>query len=79
MNCYVICDNDSTEFVVIGTEQQAKDKLEELKTQCFGRCIRNSGQTQGAIDFLRHNWHVHDCRYELLTPNGEAVQLKSLD
>jgi len=79
MNCYIICDNDSTEFVVIGTEEQATAKLKELVNNCLAQCIRNSGKVQGTNEFYRHYWHIHDCQYMMFTPNGVPVQCRLMD
>ncbi len=80
MDCFIICNNDSTEFVIIGTREQAQAKLEELKTSCFARCIRDYGQYQGPQQFLQYYWHLHEyIGYEVLTPKGVAVQFQLLD
>ncbi len=63
MNGYIICDNDSTQFIVIGTEEQAKEKLAELKAKCKADCRRNYGTLQGDKEFERHYWHIHDCPF----------------
>lgn len=58
--CYIICDNDGTEFVVIGSEEQAKAKLEELKENCRQQCRKNYGERACLEAFNKHYWHLHD-------------------
>lgn len=65
MNGYIICNNDSTEFIVIGTEQEAKTKLVELKSAAHQRCRRDYGVLQGDVMFERHYWHIHDCDFAI--------------
>ncbi len=79
MNGYIICNNDSTEFIVIGTREQAESKLEEFRKQCWHRCLRDYGQDLGPQQFERYYWHIHDCDYEVLTPKGVAVQFELMD
>ena len=63
MNGYIICDNDSTEFIVIGTEEQAKAVLNDKRNACRARCRRDHGMLRGDIEFERHYWHIHDCDF----------------
>lgn len=81
-NCYIICDNDSPEFVIIGTEEQAEAKRDELAAKCLDQCIRMHGTgfpERGRQEFERHYWHLHTVPYEILTPAGVAVYLQMLD
>lgn len=69
--CYIICDNDSTQFVIIGDENDANKKLKELKEQCKKRCIDYYGYERGAIDFNMHYFHLHECPFEAYFPEEE--------
>lgn len=79
MKCYIVCDNDSTQLVVIGTQEQAEDRLKELADACCARCQRDYGPVHGLEEFYRHYWHIHDCNYVLYTPDGSPVSLQLLD
>lgn len=63
INCYVIYDNYNVQFVIVGTEKLATNKLKELKLDCERRCIRDYGPTNGAREFDKHYWHLKssDC------------------
>lgn len=52
MKAHVICNNDAIYHVVIGTIEEAENKLLKLKTECYER---------NAID--GSYWHIHtvDC------------------
>jgi hypothetical protein len=52
---YVICNNDSIEFVVIGSEAGAIAKLKEMEADYKKR---NSHNTNMAY------WHIHTVTYE---------------
>jgi hypothetical protein len=68
---HVICCNDSVEHVVIGTEEQAQAKLEELAKEHFDRFGGNTGEYDdhslyrhlGETPYERYRqrlyWHIH--------------------
>lgn len=57
---YIICDNDMMLHVVVGSEELAKAKLEEYRTQIFETCRKSYGEEQAADYFSRHYLHIHD-------------------
>lgn len=57
MQVHVICCNDSVEFAVIGDEEKAKDKMDELRESYFER---NKGSFKDGAEYkIRCYWHVH--------------------
>lgn len=63
IRCHVLCDNDSVEAVVIGTDEYANWELESHKDRCLGQCIRRNGTgnpAAGIREFKRHYWHIHN-------------------
>lgn len=61
MKAYVICCNDSVEFVVLNSEEKANIKKDALKEEHFERnkhTFKNREQYEN-----RCFWHLHDVSY----------------
>lgn len=57
MEVHVICCNDSVEYAVIGNEDLALKKLEELKAKYFER---NRWSFRSEEEYsIRCYWHIH--------------------
>lgn len=67
MKAFVICLNDSVEFVVLHFEKKAKIKMEELAEKYWDR---NKGNivdqfVEDYIDYRnRYYWHIHEVEAE---------------
>lgn len=57
MEVHVICMNDSVEFAVIGSEEQARKKLDLLQADNWER---NRHYFDGYDNYKQHCcWHIH--------------------
>jgi len=55
---YVIMLNDDSMFVVLGSEQRAQTRLEELRENYW---LRHKGTLQNRRDYnLRHRWYIRE-------------------
>lgn len=66
MKAYVICCNDSIEFVVLDDEGKAKEKKEEMAKVDFERCKRQYILKEWE-DYNEYRsiyyWHLHNVEY----------------
>lgn len=68
---HVICCNDSIEYAVIGDEERAEEKLNELRTEYFEK---NKWNFRDANEYrTRCYWHIHTVKGE--TAMKEEVQI----
>lgn len=62
MKAYVICCNDSVEFIVLNSRTAANIKKDELKKEYFKK---NSHSFSNIIDYENQcYWHLHAVSYE---------------
>ncbi len=54
---FVICCNDSIEFVVLNDEEKAKKKIKELENEF----LKNLNHYDMFDD--NYYWHYHECKY----------------
>lgn len=64
-HAHVICMNDGVEHVVIGTEDQAKAKMSELKAAYWARCHWNFNNDASKYETQCY-WHIHTVAAEIL-------------
>jgi hypothetical protein len=62
MQAHIVCCNDSTEFVVLGGEKKANDKLKSLRKEHYEK------NKWSFPDFKEYKqrcyWHLHDVEAE---------------
>jgi len=68
---YIICCNDSNEYVVLDDEKKADKVLQELKDDDYKQKrlkLQSSYQTNKTIGFEEYSrlyyWHIHEVPYE---------------
>ena len=67
--CFVICNNDSIEYVIIGTEEQANRQKHILREKHYKDYQKNSANLY-MIKIRRlyddiYFWHIHEVEYEV--------------
>lgn len=60
MKAHVICNNDSVEHVVFGTEAEAEAELERIEGEHMSTYLKHQGDSpQSREAYQRNYWHIH--------------------